>query len=128
MIGASYLNPVDMGGMNRPMMESIVDILSGDANVDVVVMQLSPRELLRSEERGAAHVEALSRAREVTGKPVAAVLFSSDPYGDGEALKELDLRLQSAGIPSYPSYERAAFAIKKVVDYYRRRGRGEGAD
>ena len=28
-IGASYLNPVDMGGMNRPMMESIVDIRRG---------------------------------------------------------------------------------------------------
>ena len=64
---------------------------------------------------------ALTRAREETGKPVAAVLFSPDPYGDGEALKELDLQLQSAGIPSYPSYERAAFSIKKVVDYYRRR-------
>ena len=121
-IGASYLNPVDMGGMNRPMMESIVDILSSDANVDVVVMQLSPRELQRSAERGAAHVAALTRAREETGKPVAAVLFSPDPYGDGEALKELDLRLQAAGIPSYPSYERAAFSINKVVDYYRRRG------
>ena len=121
-IGASYLNPVDMGGMNRPMMESIVDILSGDANVDVVVMQLSPRELQRSAERGAAHVAALTRAREETGKPVAAVLFSPDPYGDGEALKELDLQLQAAGIPSYPSYERAAFSIKKVADYYRRRG------
>ena len=119
-IGASYLNPVDMGGMNRPMMESIMDILSADANVDVVVMQLNPREL-RGADGGSAHVAALARARETTGKPVAAVLFSPDPYGDGAALKELDLRLQAAGIPSYPSYERAAFAIRKVGEYYRRR-------
>ncbi len=119
MIGASYLNPVDMGGMNRPMMESIMDILSADANIDVVVMQMSPRELLRNTERGEAHIAALKSAGEKTGKPVAAILFSPDPYGDGEALKEIDLRLQDAGIPSYPTYERTAFSIKKVVDYYR---------
>jgi acyl-CoA synthetase (NDP forming) len=36
----------------------------------------------------------------------------------------LDLKLQEAGMPSYPTYERAALALKKLVDYYRFHERG----
>ena len=52
-------------------------------------------------------------------KPVVAMLFSPDPYGEGEALKNLDLKLQEARIPSYPTYDRAALALKRLVDYHR---------
>ncbi|MCH8108924.1 MAG: CoA-binding protein [Chloroflexi bacterium] len=122
MIGASYLNPIDVGGMNRPMMESIVDILSSDANIDVLVMQINPREFQRNAERAEAQISAMKSAKDKTGKPAVAILFSPDPYGDGEILKELDLRLQESGIPSYPTYERAALSIKKVSEYYRFQG------
>jgi|TARA_B100000315_G_scaffold117432_1_gene107655 acyl-CoA synthetase (NDP forming) len=118
-IGASYLNPVDVGGMNRDMTETCMDILSSDPNVDVVAMQMSPSGFSRDPAQIEGQIDALVSARETTGKPVVTMLFSPDPYGEGEALKNLDLKLQEARIPSYPTYDRAALALKRIVDYRR---------
>ena len=118
-IGASYLNPVDIGGMNRDMTETCMSILSSDPNVDVVAMQMSPSGFARDPEQIEGQIAALVSARDDTQKPVVSMLFSPDPYGDGDDLKKLDLMLQEARIPSYPTYERAALAIKKLVDYFR---------
>jgi len=118
-IGASYLNPVDVGGMNRDMTETCMSILSSDPNVDVVAMQMSPSGFARDPEQIEGQIAALVSARDDTQKPVVSMLFSPDPYGDGDDLKKLDLMLQEARIPSYPTYERAALAIKKLVDYFR---------
>ncbi|MEE9162602.1 MAG: CoA-binding protein, partial [Candidatus Neomarinimicrobiota bacterium] len=118
-IGASYLNPVDIGGMNRDMTESIVGILNSDPNIHIVAMQLGTQAFARNPKQVEAQIAAQVSARDKTQKPVVTILFSPDPYGDGQILKDLDLKLQEAGIPSYPTYERAALALKKLVDYYR---------
>jgi acyl-CoA synthetase (NDP forming) len=123
-IGASYLNPVDIGGMNRDMTESIVDILNSDPNIHVVAMQLSTQAYARNPKQIDDLIAAQMSARDKTQKPVVTILFSPDPYGDGHTLKDLDLKLQEAGMPSYPTYERAALALKKLVDYYRFHERG----
>ena len=119
LIGASYMNPIDMGGMNRAHVETILGILAGDPNVDVVAMQLTPRALQGNSQEGEGLLDALFNIKEKVNKPFATMLFTSNPYSDGENLKELDRRLQEAGIPSFPTYERAAQAIKKVADYYK---------
>ncbi|MDP6453687.1 MAG: CoA-binding protein [SAR202 cluster bacterium] len=118
-IGASYLNPVDIGGMNRDMTEDIVDILGSDPNIDIIAMQMNPSGLARNPDQGEAQIASLVSARDKTQKPVITILFSSDPYGEGQALKALDLRLQEAGIPSYPTYERAALTLNKLVGHHR---------
>ena len=119
MIGASYLNPVDIGGMNRDMTDVIMDILTADPNIDAIAMQMNPQAFRRDPKQADDQIATMVSAREKTGKPVVAMLFSSDPYGDGQILKDLDLKLQEAAIPSFPTYERAATALKKIVDYHR---------
>ena len=118
-IGASYLNPVDIGGMNRDMTDTIVDTLSSDPNIHIVAMQMNPQGLARDPKQTEAQITALTSAGTKTHKPVVTILFSSDPYGESQTLKDLDIKLQEAGIPSYPTYERAALALKKLVDYHR---------
>lgn len=118
-IGASYRNPVDMGGMNRARAEAILKILAIDRNIDIVAMQFSPPALRGEPQQGQAQLEALITTKGQVNKPFVGLLVSPDPYGDAAALKELDLKLCTVGVPGYPSYERAALALRKVVDYYR---------
>ena len=47
-------------------------------------------------------------------------MFSTPvPYRNGALLEDLDVGLQGLGIPVFASPERAAHALKKMIDYYR---------
>ena len=122
LVGASYFNPIDIGGLNRHMLETIVDILFGDPLLDAVVVQLGATLLQgNNREEGLAQLDLYRQARDKTGKPVLAILNAPNAYRDGPALDDLDKTLQGMSIPSFPNPDRAAQVLRKVVDYYRHR-------
>ncbi len=120
LIGASFFNPVDIGGMNRSNLESIMDLLAGDPNVDVIAMlrgvqaarQRDPAELR-------AELETYKTASERAGKPLLAMFWTPTPYQDSAQIEEVDGILMELGIPTFPNPARAAKAVKKMVEYYR---------
>ncbi|MDO8794309.1 MAG: CoA-binding protein [Vicinamibacterales bacterium] len=120
LVGASFGNPIDMGA-NRAEIDAIMDALAEDANVDCLVMQIRPAQEGSDDDarRLEAQLAALARCRGRTGKAIAAILYSPTPLDDGAAMAALDARLREIGIPAFPTYERAASAIRKVIGYYR---------
>ena len=63
LVGASYFNPVDIGGINRSNLETILDLLTGDPNVDVVAMMRSVQRGRRSAEDIASELKQYGEAR-----------------------------------------------------------------
>ncbi len=118
LIGSSFNNPIDMG-QNRREFIAIMDILKEDENIDAVVMQMSFVMALRDPQRMEETIATLFDFREKSKKPLILVMGSHYPPEQAQAIHELDLRFREKGIPSYPSFERAAIAIKKLTDYYR---------
>jgi acyl-CoA synthetase (NDP forming) len=119
LVGASFNNPVDMGA-NRSEMDTILDVLAADPGIDSLVMQVRPGTGDAADlERLEGRLAALARIRERSGKPVSALTSSSTPLEDGAALAKLDERLREIGVAAYPTYERAATAIRKVLAYHR---------
>jgi acyl-CoA synthetase (NDP forming) len=117
LVGASFRNPIDMGS-NRAEIDTIMDILENDPVIDVVVMQLSVASG-RSRAGAEAQLEALIKFKENSAKPIVAIPYSMTPHEEAEALKEFEAQLFASGIPAFPTYDRAAKALKNVVDYYR---------
>jgi acyl-CoA synthetase (NDP forming) len=120
-VGASYGNPIDLGS-NRAEIDTIMDVLATDANVDCIVMQFRVSQAGLGGGGIDAQLASLARCKAQTHKPIAAILHTPTPYEDGAAMAELDARLREIGVPSFASYERAANAIAKVRAYYRFRG------
>lgn len=119
LIGGSYGNPIDTGNPNRQQMKHILEILERDANGDNLVLVLnysySTSEQLDSEISVAADI------RKRSSKPVLGIIPFSTPREMSEAMG-LTQRLQDVGVPAFPSMERGAFALRKVLDYYSRKG------
>lgn len=119
LVGASFNNPVDMGS-NRSEMDKILDVLTEDPGIDSLVMQVRPPgDDPADKERIEGQLAALARIRERSGKPVAALIASPAPLEDGAKLADLDTQLREIGVAAYPTYERAATAMRKVLTYYR---------
>ncbi|MDD5092916.1 MAG: CoA-binding protein [Dehalococcoidia bacterium] len=119
-VGASCQNPIDLGAMNDENMEASIEIVAQDANIDIVAVQIGGISTFTTRpDRLARIIRALIGTRDKVEKPFVGLLLSPDPYADGKALGDLNLRLQQAGIPSYLSYERSAYALRKLLDYYR---------
>ena len=119
LVGASYFNPMDVGGLNRSMLETIVEILFADSEVSAVVVQLGAGVLRGNREEGLAQLDLYRRARDRTGKPLLAIFNSANPYRDGALLDELERVLQGMSVPSFPSADRAALALGRFVNYHR---------
>ncbi|MCL0101807.1 CoA-binding protein [Dehalococcoidia bacterium] len=116
LVGASFRNPIDMGS-NRTEIDTILDILNNDSVIDVIVMQMSVASG-RNRSGAEAQIDALTKFKERSSKPVIAIPYSMTPHEEAEALKSFESRLFAAGIPSFPTYERAAKALKHVRDYH----------
>ena len=119
LVGASYFNPVDIGGINRSNLETILGLLTGDPNVDIVAMMRGVQRGRRSQEDVAAELKLYGEARDKSGKPMLAMFWTPVPYPDNAPMEEMDATLRDLGIPTFPSPVRAALALKKTVDYYR---------
>ncbi len=121
-IGSSYRNPLDISSNLRSMDNIIrcIDILNQDEMIDAVVLEISVVFMTRLSWLIPNLLDnlfdalALYKAR--SNKPFLTILISA--HAESEAL-EAKKKLVQQGIPSFPSFERGAKALKKVVEYYR---------
>jgi len=120
-IGSSYRNPLDISS-NFGSLDNIIrciDILNSDEQIDAVVLELSLVFLTRLEwivpNFFGNLIDALTRYKARSNKPFITILVSA--HAESEAI-EAKKKLVERGIPSFPSFERGAKALKKVVEYY----------
>ncbi len=122
-IGGSYRNPVDTGNVNRWQLKRIMDILERDGNVENLVLLGNSR---LNKEQAEVYLQSAIDIRPKTAKPVMAILTCAFATEDIERTRDMMQKLQANGIPAFTALDRCAFALKTLLDYYRRReGGGE---
>lgn len=121
-IGSSYRNPLDISS-NLPHLDRIIrclDILSNDENIDTVVLDLPLVFLTRISWHISGFfddlVEALALYKERSPKPFLSIITCT--HAESEAI-DARKKLVAKGIPNFPSFDRGANALKKVVAHYR---------
>ncbi len=121
-IGGNYLNPLDISWHAPSIDDSIriLNILSTDENVDSLVLELSLPFLSQIWDYYPSYVdtlvEALGDFKDRCPKSFMIVISSGQL--EVEAL-EIRKKLIDKGVPSFPNFERAAKALRRVTEYYR---------
>jgi acyl-CoA synthetase (NDP forming) len=118
-IGGGYLNPVDTGNQNRFEMARIVDILVRDPNIDNLVV-LSLARMLNMNGRLDNFVEMTADLKRKTDKPIISII-NYHSMEELPVVQEAVMKFQKRGIPTFPSIERGAKALKNAFEYYRLR-------
>ena len=104
-------------GSNRKEIETVLETLMEDNNIDFVTMQFSASKNKEDQERAEFSMQLLTEHRKRLQKPIASIVFSPDPNAtEQNIIKDM---LKKYEIPSFPTYQRASIALKKVSDYYK---------
>lgn len=122
-IGGSYRNPLDLantialdGGGEK--LVKILGILAEDDGVDGAVFEFSASFFLKAWQAQPQlltdMLDALDAFRETSSLPLITVLH---PYHEEAAVRPVREHLTRRGYAVYPSFERAAVAYAKLVDY-----------
>ncbi len=117
LIGGGYLNPIDTGNANRKELKRIMEVLEQDPNMDNLVMLISARRVMMEPADLEEQVELLSEIKERGTKPVIAITAYST-FEEARMAIEITQKLQERGIVKFSSLERAARALRNVLDYY----------
>jgi len=124
-IGGSYQNPLDMGGTigfgGAPgNLQKLLDILDADPNVDAMAMEMASGFLARMWRANPASLDGmldtLATHRDKSQKPFVLVL---QPQHVEDIVREARLRVQERGLAVFASFERAARALRRAVEYRR---------
>jgi acyl-CoA synthetase (NDP forming) len=124
-IGGSYQNPLDMGGTigfggSRDTLLKLFAILDADPNVDAIAMEMASGFLARMWRANPASLDSLldtlQEHRERSPKPFVAVL---QPQHVEDIAIDARKRTQERGIAVFPSFERAARALRRATDHHR---------
>ncbi|MHB8577110.1 MAG: hypothetical protein ACYDCQ_17495, partial [Dehalococcoidia bacterium] len=95
-------------------------ILEDDENVDAVAQEISATFMSRRwashPEQMEAFVERLQAHRDHSSKPFLAIMHPG--HSEIEVANQRP-RFQSAGIAVLPSFDRAARALRSVIEYHR---------
>ena len=126
-IGGSYRNPLDMGGTigfggQSQTLDRLFQILDEDEHVDAIGMELASGFMAR---RWAADpssldslLDVLLAHRERSPKPFVTIL----PPGHLEEITaRARARVIERGLPVFASFDRAASALRRAIDYWRSR-------
>jgi len=133
--GTSIRNPVDVGGPIIPpqMMQEILETAASVENIDVLIATQAMHYILSGKlsflfDTSGSFVQDSIRApidiKRRFGKPVVMVL----PVGSEEVemldaergRREIRATYLDAGVPVYPTLERAARAVAHVAEYYQK--------
>lgn len=119
-IGGTYLNPLDTS-WHAPSIEDsirILDILGADGNVDSVVAELSLPFLAQMWDYHPPYLDDLvaALASYRARCPRAFLVVVSAGHLEEEAIA-VRTRLMEKGIPSFPSFDRAARALAMLVGH-----------
>jgi acetyl coenzyme A synthetase (ADP forming)-like protein len=105
---ASAANPVDvLGDALADRYEFALDVVSGDPNVDGVLVILTPQAMTQIE----ATAEVIGKVAAMVEMPVVACFMGESSIAGGLKI------LQKHGVPNYPFPERAVTALRAMVDY-----------
>jgi acyl-CoA synthetase (NDP forming) len=115
LIGGGYRNPIDTGNVNRREMKRIMEILERDKSVDNLVLLTSANARMVGQID--QNIAMLSEIRGRTSKPVAVILASFG-FENAEIARDVVRKFRDGGIPTFPSLERGARALKKALDYH----------
>jgi acyl-CoA synthetase (NDP forming) len=100
----------------------ILHILDKDENIDCVGVEISTMFLSRRWETNPNFLDdilnILIQFKETSAKPLLVIL--SPVHLEAVAI-EVRERLNNAGLPHYPTFEQAASALKRVLDYCKRK-------
>ena len=124
-VGGSYQNPLDMGGTigfggSAETLARLFGILDADANVDAVAMEMASGFLARMWAANPASLDGLldtlAAHRDASPKPFLAVL---QPQHVEDVVRQARMRVQERGIAVFASFERAARALARAIEYHR---------
>lgn len=120
-IGGSFQNPLDVS-WNLPSIEIMIkmlEILASDSNLDMIALEVSPFFQAKRWEDHPEFFDEMSQAllqfRNRCPKPFFLVIV---PGPRELTAIEIRNKFRDLGLPSFSSFESAAFALKKVTDYY----------
>lgn len=127
--GTGVKNPVDspVGRVvDVPEYEETLRLVASDPQIDFLIAHLTVDWRLNTpEDRKNLQdlTEVLIRIKKSLGKPVAAVLRSSQSLHSWQVFLEEQKRYLEGGIPVYLTLEDAANAISKLIQYHELRGK-----
>jgi len=125
-IGGSYRNPLDVSSTfllaadGAASLMKMLEILEQDRHVDSIVLELFPviRPFEGGENAADPLLDAIAEFDRRSSKPFMVVVTA----GHDEVLAvHARGRLQDRGVLTFPRFERAAYALRRLVDYWRYR-------
>ena len=124
-IGGSYRNPFDAAstvGREQDNLERLLDILADEPAIDGgIAIELRTQRYDRDPQWLDRTLDLLDGYRERTGQPVIALSPAGGVMSAGaasEAAGKAREAIAEHGIALYPSFQRGAEALSRVVDYY----------
>lgn len=122
-VGSVLVNPLDVSQRSGDLQafETAMELVAAEPQIDVMVVYENADLLVRFMTKQVADLvnAVIVRVARKQSKPV--IVVSPPGSSDAERL-DIEYQLSEAGIPVYPSMERAAKAIANVNRYYRRQG------
>lgn len=116
-VGGSCKNPIDMGqNWAGEQVPEVLSVLEDDPTVDAIALELSAGRLQRGSTLAERFFPQLEAFHKRSRKPLLVIVYTMQL--DAEAA-ELRSRVLEMGIPAFHTFERAAKALKSVVDYHR---------
>jgi len=125
--GSILRNPLDLSlvGRQPALLGKVLELLAGLPDIDLIMLNERPTFLLAltTESELQAINDVLVDFQHSDKKPLLVI---SPPGGVHEVERvEVEERLTQAGIPVYPSFERAAKAITNIIRYWRFRDKAQ---
>lgn len=129
--GRIFKNPVDLNHFETPeiFMKTLKTIArSGEADLLVMHVAFDHFGLISVEEKDfmiRVYLQLIKAVKQEVRKPLAVILHSFASDAMKKLADETAKELTAAGIAVFPSIQRAAGALSKVVDYYmKKKGKG----
>lgn len=124
-IGGSYRNPLDAGytvsmGFSRSNIQRLLALLGEDENVDALVFEVGTSFLARRLQESPGLLDSLAEVlvgfKERSPKPLVTVVHPSH-------LEEVAILIRNGltarGLPVFATFQQAARALRRVIDYWR---------
>ena len=126
-IGGSYRNPLDAGGtigmgFVPGNLQKLFDILEEDENVDAIAMEVGASFIARRLRENPVMLDqmvaTLAAHKERSAKPFLAI---AHPGHVEDVMADIRTRLIERGIATFGSFQAAAKALRRAIDYWRAR-------
>ncbi len=118
LVGASCRNPVDPG-VNRKQLIRIIELIEQDANIDNLVLLMSPPRRWLTPEQLESDIHSVISIKKRKPKPVMSIIHCSSSPEDIRQVNDMAQKLRDGGIPSFTTVERGARALRNSLEYYR---------